>query len=151
MPSTVQRRIVSLIAAFAFLATAGADAYGLHSCPHHDGVPASQHAHASNDAVAGHPGSDHLAGKAAAPGHGTAMGGAHEGAGNHPADSHADHGPCTCVGACSATAVSVPSEPARVLVAAPPVGTVAAVPGDAQTLPGIRAYILPWANAPPIR
>ncbi len=120
--SKLQRRIISLLAGIALGATAAADLYGLHSCPHHD-VPSAGSAHAEH--------------AAAGP------------SGETPA-GHEEHGPCTCVGACSANPPAAPLERPHVSV----IATLVAAPVDepAETLPRrpTTRYLHPWPNAPPL-
>lgn len=135
-------RLVGAIVALTFVAGLGADVYGLHQCPHHDhsgefGVVPDQGEVAG--AVAGtrpapsaDPG-DHAVGPPAA-----------------PEDGPEPEGPCTCVGACHASA-STP------VVAVPPVAVPAAGAAtrlsffqpERQLPPNDSPYLLPFANAPP--
>lgn len=144
-------RLVAAVLAALFLATGAADAYGLHRCPHHDGVPGvvSAGAHGAKDAHAGpahgqeNPGaaSSHDTGPAAA-------------AGVHaqPADSHGDHeehGPCSCIGTCGVAGAALPvrgSEALRFEASEWSAGGAVSY----RRAPTIdRDYLLPYANAPP--
>jgi hypothetical protein len=118
-------RLVASALAVLFLTTGAVDAYGLHRCPHHDGLPADAEEPTAAHAHAAH---------AADPSHD---------------DEHGSHGPCTCVGTCSVTAVALPSAAdaawtaARVDAARP----VAALHRNPFSLD--RDYFHPFANAPP--
>ena len=133
MRSKLQRRIISLLAIVALAATGAADLCGLHSCPHHDvPAPAAQVDAGAADSHAH-----------AAPHHGESP--------EVPADTdgHDGHGPCNCLGACSANTPAAPLENPHVSI----VATLSSMPVEppAGTLPHARttSYLLPWANAPP--
>lgn len=155
MRSRMQRRIMSLFALVAFSAAMASDAYGLHSCPHHDALPGESVHTVVADAdihtgAAGHSDSAHHA----------MAGSAHDGAApfhtdHGHADVHApgendDHGVCTCVGACSANPSAAPLERTPVTLAAPLSGTSQILPAYAQPHTRTTPYLLPWANAPPV-
>ncbi|MBV9774681.1 MAG: hypothetical protein JO040_12065 [Gemmatimonadetes bacterium] len=117
-----------------FLLLGSGEGFGRPHCPHHDGisvvhVPASAPAGAAMDMG----------------GHGHDMS-AHHG----QAPSHAEHGACTCVGACmGGGATPLPAE-APVFVAswAPP-RVRSEMPEAAEHLPGRTPHVLPFAQAPP--
>jgi len=124
-------RFVALLAAMVFLLSGAGEAFGLHACPLHD--PAS--------AAHGH------AGPEGAEAAGTS---AHEHHGTSDAPEEAGHGPCTCKGACptagpGAVAVYTTVGFAVRIVAAPSV----VVSSADLALPGITAFLVPNAQAPP--
>lgn len=139
MSRRLQRRIVSVVAAVAFFATGAVDAYGLHSCPHHDALPAPVH-DAGDDPA-------HNVGGDAAYDAGAVHVGAPHGSGAHGDD----HGPCSCVGECSITTPPAPVPTRHITIAA----SLTAAPSlqIAATQPRLRAvpHVLPYANAPPHR
>lgn len=116
----------SLIVAGLFLATMGGDAFGAHSCPHHDVLPS-----AAAPALAGlHAG--HVADAGA------------------PAGDHDTHGPCTCVGQCTATGSYVSPAAFASTVPFDPATTSAPAPVLPRTpLPRRPAFLIPFAHAPP--
>jgi hypothetical protein len=126
-----ERGIATLFAAV-FLFMMWSDAYGLHTCPHHDWLPGAEsvadvppsHAHGGSGALT-----------------------ESEGATEH--DSH--DGPCTCIGDCDATSSAVrlaPSATGKVFPAAVvvSVSTGPAVSAEFEDSP----YRLPLPNAPPL-
>lgn len=158
MNHRLQRRIVSLVAAVAFFATGAVDAYGLHSCPHHDALPASAHGDAGGqtDLHTGHDGGHGLhSAPAAAVVHGEVAAAdlPHTSPGTSavPSDGGAqdDHGPCSCAGECSLTAPPAPGGAPHITISAPP--TAAPAPQRTATQPRARTtpHVLPYANAPP--
>ena len=132
--SKQQRRFISLFAIVALAATAAADLCGLHSCPHHDALAAVTTADVG-------PIDSHAP---AASHHGHAQDAPDEPAG----DDH--HGPCNCLGACSANTPAAPLDHQHVSIVATLSST--SVNAPAGTLPHARTtpYLLPWANAPPL-
>jgi hypothetical protein len=122
--------VAALVLALSFTASAFSDAFGLHTCAHHDALPAV-------------PAGDH---------HG-ATGAGSAGHGGAPATARSDHHspdePCTCMGACDTSAgIAHPSlragtqeQPAIALA----VAARQPVTGRRRLSP----YLLPWATAPP--
>ncbi|HEU5209421.1 MAG TPA: hypothetical protein VFU06_08420 [Longimicrobiales bacterium] len=139
MRSKLHRRIVSLLALVVFSTTGAADAYGLHSCPHHDALPETphqQHAHradAQAATVTSHGQHSHDSADAPA----------------SPAE-HDGHGPCTCVGECSSNPPAAPLEAAPVTVVASLATRHVVVPAQVQPHACTTPYLLPWPNAPPV-
>lgn len=150
MNRRLQRRIVSVVAAVAFFATGAVDAYGLHTCPHHDALPAAAQSDVETpDLHAGH--AEHATAAVpeahAQPAHTSPAASAVAGEGG----AHDDHGPCSCVGECSLTAPPAPGAAAHYTIAAPLVAAPA--PQRTATQPRARTtpHVLPYANAPPHR
>jgi hypothetical protein len=121
-------RIVTLLLAGMFPLAVVGDGYGLHPCPHHDS-PTVQSTHV---AAEGH----HPAAPPAAPA--------------DSGDSHGDHGPCTCIGGCSApVGVALPGLGLRTAQAASVVRPWTAT--HAATLDfSPPSFLLPYATAPPV-
>jgi hypothetical protein len=120
------RRLAATLMAAGFLGTATADAYGVHRCPHHDGLPGADTPFAS---------------------HGAHDAGAHDGGAQ--SGTHDDHGPCTCVGACDVTGAAMPvPATAHTSIGGATGSTLRALP-PADHTPHHFAYLLPFANAPP--
>jgi len=134
----MQRRFMSLFALVAFGAAMASDAYGLHSCPHHDALPGESVHAAGSEADIHHAAAEHtvVSDQVRADADGS--------------PEHDGHGVCTCVGTCSANPPSVPLESAHVTIAASLSTTSQFVP--AYTRPHARTtpYLLPWATAPPV-
>lgn len=115
------RRIASLLVAVLLLATWGADAFGVHRCPHHDGLPAAAGPHAAHGA--------------AAPDH---------------APAHGSHAACTCLGACApGVALGARAAAADVLAAAPDFVRAVSAP-TVPLLPDPALDLIPFAHAPPL-
>jgi len=137
----ILERLGTLLLAASFLGTAGADAWGLHECPHHDLVasaaPSGTPEPGVGDAHAMH-GAD---GRVAAEAHDH---GSHE--------DHEGHGPCTCVGHCQSgagetAAIAGGSSGAALAHARSDQAVPAGTPDE--SLPGPPSFLLPFANAPP--
>lgn len=129
---TLHERGIATLFAAVFLVVMWGDAYGLHTCPHHDWVPAAESA-ADGAPRQAHGDSGAFDTSKAATEH----------------DSH--DGPCTCIGDCdSASSVArlAPSATGKVFSAA--------VVVSASTAPAVSAefedslYRLPLPNAPPL-
>ena len=128
----IHERAMAALFAAVFLFVMWGDAYGLHTCPHHDWLPVS----ASDAELA--PVNEH--------------GDSHGEAGAHQASEHESHaGPCTCIGDCESTSSAVPlapsangggDPPATVL----PFSTTRAVSPDLDD----SQYRLPFPNPPPL-
>jgi len=132
-------RLVAAALAALFLATGAADAYGLHRCPHHDGLPGAagvEPAHAAGVGQAHAASGDrHAAG--AEPAHGGGAG------------QHDEHGPCTCIGACGVASAALPVHGSGVQ-RFDPLQTSAPGAVAYRLAPSLdRDYLLPYANAPP--
>lgn len=153
-------RSTALASALALLLATTSDAYGLHECAHHEGLPAS--AASVEDASHGTvPGARHASGAAAGADHGgTAAHGdragtldeahdAHGAGGAHEPSSH--DGACTCIGDCAgATAAAMPSVAGHAHAVEAPLPH----PAPSRTSDAPRAshtpHFLPFAQAPPL-
>lgn|SRR5690606_14756107 len=133
-------RVLAVFVAAGFLGTGAADAFGLHRCPHHDGLPGEAGAAVAHAGGAGAAdGADHGGS------HAVGVGEAHAGG----AAGHGDHGPCTCVGACGLTGAAHPV-PRQTVTAATESHAASGCEHAAADAPSLHAdYILPFANAPP--
>lgn len=154
----LRRRAYALLWALAFVLGTVGEGFGLHACPHHEGVGADHAAAAEHDA--GHePHGDATAPRGAMAGHDGAdtvgSEGCHSGhAARHTGDSadpHDDHsGPCTCGSVCQAPAgLAVPAIPRLEPFAAAVSAARAAPPTAESTAPTRPPYFLPFAQAPP--
>lgn len=122
-------RLASLLLAAVFLLLGTGEGFGRPHCPHHDGIPGAQ---------AAAPTSMHMGGHAAT----------HAPEGHAP--SHAEHGACTCPGACLAGgATPLPAEGPAFVAAWAPIQVREETPEPAEHLPGRTPYVLPFAHAPP--
>jgi hypothetical protein len=118
-------RTAALWATLLLALTWGADAVGLHACPHHGVVAAVQ--------------SGHMA-------HGE---GAHAGHGKQAPSP--EHQGCTCIGCCHAGTVALVPHAGALAVRATVLNHPAApVRRDDGALPAPPPYLLPYSTAPPI-
>ncbi len=131
MPRTMDPRLlraaVSALLGAIFLAGLAGETYGVHDCPHHHRDargPATSHASEAGGETAG-------------------------GAGHLPLEAPPD-GPCTCVGNCHAAGVALNAAAAPTLPAALEADLAAGSLGDDGRVPRPAAYLLPFANAPPV-
>lgn len=140
MRTFIGARLIGLFLAAAHLASpAGLQAGRI--CPHHDGHGAAHPdaPHANHDLAAHDTESHHEHGHEAAAAVATSTQGDHEDA------------PCSCLDACSVTAVVVLAVVATALDGAAPPERVHAPAGDAGgERPRLTPYQLPWPNAPPV-
>lgn len=132
MPARALRTAVSVLLGLVFAAGLAAEAYAVHDCPHHHPGHAPRTESGGTDTLA-------------SPASGQALA-----ADGVPLQAPPE-GPCTCVGSCHATSVALDTALSAVLPSAPEadLGPSAPVPHD--RLPRLRAYLLPFANAPPLR
>ena len=119
-------RLLSFLVASVMLVTLGADAFGAHRCPHHDGLPGAT----ATEPVAHH---DHGAASAA----------------TDDSASHEHDGPCTCVGQC-ATSVGPAVASSSVSKAEFSAGAVGSTHLAYLENGAPRPeYLIPFATAPP--
>jgi hypothetical protein len=117
-------RALNLVVAGVFLASLGESAFGLHACPHHDGIAG----HAASDAEPA-PAQHHAV---------------------NPESGESHDGPCSCVGQCnvsSGLAVFDAGRPASGAVSATIVRSAVAPLLSPRRAP--TPYLIPFANAPP--
>jgi hypothetical protein len=123
----LRARLTALLAAVLFLLSGAGDAFGAHPCPHHTAIAAPQAA--AHDGHAAH--------------------GAHDPAA--PA-GHDGHDACTCGGICPVSAGPAPlAAPALVPVPLAVLRAATAAHPNESALPArLLAYLLPFAQAPPL-
>ena len=140
MRRSLTRSVIGFVLAAAFVVARAEEATGALHCPHHDAVPGG--AVAAADGPAGH-GAPHHGEDAAAAG----LGDAHPG---HGAD--AEHGVCTCMGACqTATAVSLPTPSIAVVLLRVPQAPVRPLPDVPLPVRAVaQPHTIPYATAPPL-
>ncbi|MGH7554668.1 MAG: hypothetical protein ACREMQ_16825 [Longimicrobiales bacterium] len=132
MRRSLAERLTALVLGLVFLGSAGGDAFGYHTCPHHDGIGG---AHASAQASVDH--SDHAA---------TPAGADKEVA----AESHDSTEPCSCLGHCTAPDAAANPAASPATSAVPALWHESHEPsGVAAPRARITAYVLPPATAPP--
>ncbi len=132
MPARALRTAVSALLGLVFAAGLAGEAYGVHDCSHH------HPGHAPRTASGG-------PGAVAPPGSGQSPA-----AGQVPLQAPPD-GPCTCVGSCHAASVALDTALSPVLPSSPDADLGLSAPAPDDRLPRLRAYLLPFANGPPLR
>ena len=141
MRRSLARAIFGLVLAAAFVLARVEEGLGARHCPHHDAVPGG--AVAAAEEPAGQDGAPHHGDPADDAGPGEA----HPG---HGAD--AEHGRCTCMGACqTASTVSLPPPSvAVVLLRLPqaPARPLSDAPLPARAV--AQPHSIPYATAPPL-
>lgn len=147
-------RPISALGVLAFTFGMGADAYGLHPCPHHH--PEPEPAGETHDSAPAHqeaPESQRSAAESTFPEEGERRDHAHEEAHGdaHSSDGpHHEDGPCACLGECAGGAA--PSAPAAGVAERPePTRDPGARPGPADLLPHRihLPHVLPYPLGPP--
>jgi hypothetical protein len=129
---SLAERLTALVLGLVFLGSAGSDAFGYHTCPHHDAIGG---AHAS--VVAG---DDHS-------GHAAALAGPADDA---AAGGHDSSEPCSCLGHCNAPDAAADLPTPTATVALPALNHESReLRGFAALLARTSAYLLPPATAPP--
>lgn len=130
MHARAPRAVVSALLGLAFAAGLAGEAYGAHDCPHHDAD--------GRRAAAAH-----------GQGGGDTSGLADRSAAEPPLEAP-PRGPCTCVGSCHATATALHAASPPVLPAAVEADLPSGVPVAEGRVPRLEAYLLPFANGPPL-
>jgi len=138
MRRSLARTIFGLVLAAAFVLARVEEGAGALHCPHHDAVPGGA---VAADEPAGHGAPHH--GEAAAD---ADLGEAHPG---HGAD--AEHGVCTCLGACqTASAVSLPAPSIAVVLLRLPQAPARPLPDAPLPARAVaQPHSIPYATAPP--
>lgn len=130
MLDRTSRTAVSVLLSLVFTAGLAGEAYGAHDCRHHDRDRAPRAE--SGEGLAVEP----AAAADAAP--------------VAPLEAPPE-GPCTCVGNCHSASVALDTGIRPIVPSGPEADRGLSVSAPRDRLPRPRAYLLPFANAPPVR